>query len=126
MVRPLKALEAHKGLIKELRDDDIPLPEICQILLKDHECDVSESTLKRRLHDWSFLKQIRLIETPELHLEIVYLFKDIGLPDGDIVRVLVDRGYEINVRKVREIRKRLGLRYCLLREEVNKAIEEVR
>ena len=126
MVRPLKALEAHKGLIKELRDDDIPLPEICQILLRDHECDVSESTLKRRLHDWSFLKQIRLIETPELHLEIVYLFKDIGLPDTDIVRVLVDKGYEINVRKVQEIRKRLGLRCRLLREEVDEAIEEVR
>ena len=99
----------YKGLIKELRDNDIPLPEICQILLRDHEYDVSESTLKWRLHDWSFLKQIHLIETPELHLEIVYLFKDISLPDTDIIRVLVDKGYEINIRKVQEIRKRLEL-----------------
>ena len=46
MVRPLKALEAHKGLIKELRDDDIPLPEIYQIFLKDYEYNISKSTLK--------------------------------------------------------------------------------
>jgi hypothetical protein len=126
MPRPSITLEPYKDQIKALRDDGITLPGICGILQEEHGCTVELSTLKRRLKRWGYLKQIRLIETPELHLLIVYLFKDIGLPDADIVRVLSDKGFNVNTRKLQEIRKRLGLRRRLLAEELDDAIAEVR
>ena len=109
MVCLLITLKAHKDLIKELRDNDILVPKIYQNFLHDYKVKVAPRTLERRLTAQSFYKLKQYTDNPKLRLRIVFLFKDISLLDGDIVRVLHDNGYDILCQKVVEIRRDLGL-----------------
>ena len=49
MVRPSILVDPYKGYIQELREDNMSNPEICEILKRDFDIEISESTLRRRL-----------------------------------------------------------------------------
>jgi hypothetical protein len=126
MPRTLVELEPFRNEIIELYLDNTSANEICRKLKTERNLEVSERTLKARLKEWDVQKRFRTTDSLALRDRILYLFKNVGLSDSEIVIVLKKEGFEVERRKLVIIRKEMNLRRRLLREQMESAIGKLK
>jgi len=77
---------------------------------------ISERTWRRYLKAMNLQTYQRVEVTPELRDRIRFIFATLRLTDADTVDVLRLDGFGVSVRRVRSIRKEMGLKKCVPRE----------
>jgi hypothetical protein len=107
-------------------DNDHSLGTIVTELALEYDIEISVPTLKRRLQAWGIRKQAKVDDTLELRQRIQFLFKDVGLSDTDMHYVLQEEGFGIERRKMAEIRRNMGLRRRLIRDEIDMAVTKLK
>ena len=85
-------LNSCKDLIVQLFDNGSSYTEICQQLQAQHNVEISECTLKRRLQEWQITRRTKMEDTLELRARILYLFASQGYSDLKILPILKQEG----------------------------------
>lgn len=125
--RPVVDLALYRFQIEEWRQHEYQtIGEICARLSEEYSIEVSQRTLKRRLHSWEITIQSRTEETQELRNRIVALFCDHVLNDHFILLHLHSEGYTITANALKRIRLELGLYRRQTREQSADRIRQLR
>lgn len=119
-------LELYKDEIIELYFNNISIKEISRRIKTERNLEVSIDRVRRQLREWDIQKRYITKDTPILRQRILYLFKDVGLSDTEMMIVLKKEGFEVERRKLVIIRKEMNLRRRLLKEQMELAIGKLK
>ncbi|TAQ87401.1 hypothetical protein B7494_g4298 [Chlorociboria aeruginascens] len=125
----LAPLDDYKDQIISLYcTENLALIDIARRLTLERGLIISERTISRRLKGWDVPKKKQRVQaTPELHSRIEFHFNK-NLKDPEIAEALQDEGFDINVKSLARMRKRLGMRrrakFPEFREEEEEEEEE--
>jgi hypothetical protein len=93
-------LELYKDEIIELYFNNISIKEISRRIKTERNLEVSIDRVRRQLREWDIQKRYITKDTPILRQRILYLFKDVGLSDTEMMIVLKKEGFEVERRKL--------------------------
>ena len=106
--RPKVELDCFREEIQEMRASDT-IDGIVNWLSNVHNITVSRSTMKRKLQEWQTIIQERTEDSPQLRARLAVLFYEVCLKDDDMMRVLIEEGYQITLTGLVRLRKELNM-----------------
>jgi hypothetical protein len=110
-MRPTKDIECwREELCRRFRNGDT-ITQLIVWLRDNCEQVMSESTLKRRLKEWDCTKKQPMVTvTGLLEARVTALFYQCIRTDEEITFILKSEGFDINKRKLGELRRSWGIR----------------
>lgn len=105
-------LDAQHDDIRKWVSECVPQEDIRARLLMEHNVRISSATMKltlKRLGIRYNSRAPRIKTTPELKTRVAYMFNELRLSDEETVDMLRAEGFEVNLLRLRRLRREVGL-----------------
>lgn len=107
---PSKDMDEFQQEILTLFKEGRTANEIVEYLSTEYNFQIGRRTIQRRLKEWGVSRRIVTRNDKNLESQVKKLFNEFIMTDQEMQHALQKQGFNIGLRGLRHLRRRLGLR----------------